>query len=146
MRRHALTNDEADSSRVQVLIDPSGKVAGYYALTMSQVVRNDLPAREVENLPGYPVSAVRLAKLAVRKDLQGHQGPPPSFGQYLLAASIRSAIRASEDVAARVLVVDALNDRAAGFYRRNGFIDLAEHRTLYLNLRRAKASLTASES
>jgi hypothetical protein len=45
----------------------------------------------------------------------------------LLAGALRLAVLASDTAAARLLAVDAIDEQAAGFYRRWEFIDVPEN-------------------
>jgi len=65
---------------------------------------------------------VLIARLAVDRRHQGHR-----LGSRLLAEALRRAVAASDAVAARLVVVDAIDEAAAGFYRRWGFVDVPEN-------------------
>lgn len=69
----------------------------------------------------FPIPAVRLARLAVdgRHQRQG-------LGAALLADAMRRAVRAADEVGIRAVLVDALDDDAAAFYRRFGFHSLTD--------------------
>ena len=121
LRRHALAAQQMDSARTFVLVDAS-RVVGYFSLTMASVRRHDAPARLVRGLPGYPVGAVLLARLAVNRADQGR-----GLGGWLLAEALRKALAAGEAAAARLVVVDAVDQDAAAFYRRYGFIPAPGH-------------------
>lgn len=65
----------------------------------------------------------------------------------LLAEALRKAVTAGEAAAARLVVVDAINDDAARFYERHGFIRVPEHALrLYRRMRDVRASLDAAGS
>ena len=55
------------------------------------------------------------------------------------------AVLAGESVAARLVAVDALDEQAAGFYRRHGFIDTLDrpHR-LYRRMKDIRVSLESA--
>jgi hypothetical protein len=71
----------------------------------------------VVELPAYPVGMVLLARLAVDRSEQGKR-----FRALLLAEALRRAIVAGDAAAARLVVVDAIDDYAARFSQRHGFI------------------------
>jgi len=121
LQRHALAAQQMDSARTFVLVH-QGRIIGYFSLTMGSVLRRDAPARLVRGMPGYPVGMVLLARLAVDR---GHQGR--GVGGALLAEALRKAIAAGEAAAARLVVVDAIDDSAARFYERHGFFRIPEH-------------------
>jgi predicted N-acetyltransferase YhbS len=62
---------------------------------------------------------VLLGRLAVG---ESHQGK--GLGSILLADALRRIGKASQVMAVYAVVVDALNDQAADFYRQFGFIPL----------------------
>jgi GNAT superfamily N-acetyltransferase len=121
LHAHAQRSDASDSARVFVYVE-SGRVVGYFALTMGSVARMNAPRRLVRGLPGYPVAAVLIARFAIDSSVQ-HRG----YGARLLALAIANAYRAGESVAARLLMVDAIDENAASFYMKFGFAGLPEH-------------------
>jgi len=99
-----------------VLVEVStGRVAGYYTLSACHVHLADLPEDGRRRLPRYPtVPAVRLGRLAVDRDFQQR-----GLGSVLLANAVARSLES--EVAAHLMVVDATDAKAAGFYRRHGF-------------------------
>ncbi|CAM3015253.1 GNAT family N-acetyltransferase [Actinomyces slackii] len=96
---------------------------GYYSLASTSIHTEGLPRRLNRGQPAL-LPAFLLARLALDRSLQG-QG----LGSVLLSHAVRSADHASRIVAARLLVVDAIDERAASFYRHYGFTPLAaDHR------------------
>jgi GNAT superfamily N-acetyltransferase len=95
-----------------------GRVAGFYTLSASSVLLDQLPAPLAKKLPRHPlVPAVLLGRLAVDQAFQGH-----GLGGALLADALTRA--GSAEIAAYALVVDAIDDAAFAFYRHHGFIPL----------------------
>ncbi len=97
------------------------------------------------NVPGltdrYPVSAIRLARLAVDLRYQG-QG----LGSYLLAQAVRLAHEVMERAAFQVLVVDALDVDVTAFYARWGFRRFRDDPCrLYLTAAQIRASVTEAK-
>lgn len=137
LRRHALAAQRMDSARTFLLLD-RGRVIGYFSLTMGSVRRADAPARLVRGMPRYPAGIVLLARLAVERSEQGR-----GLGGALLAEALRKAVAAAEHAAARLLVVDAIDTRAAAFYRRWGFVETPEQPLrLYRRVSDIRASLS----
>jgi GNAT superfamily N-acetyltransferase len=135
-RRHALAAQQVDSARTFLLTE-GGHVLGYFSLTMGSVRREEAPARLVRGLPGYPVGMVLLARLAVGRSEQGK-----GRGALLLTEALRKAVAAGEAAAARLVVVDAIDEPAVAFYRRHGFAPAPEHSLrLYRRMRDIRASL-----
>lgn len=121
LRRHAVAAQAMDSARTFVLIRRS-RVVGYFSLTMGSVLRQDAPANLVRGLPAYPVGLVLLARLAVDRREQGR-----GLGGLLLAEALRKAVAAGEAAAARLVVVDAVDENAVQFYERYGFVAAPDH-------------------
>lgn len=119
--KHARASHKADLSRTYVALSGGG-VVGYVSLTTGSVDRHAVPRRFARGMPGYPIPAILIARLAVAREQQGQR-----LGSRLLAEALRLAVGASDAVAARLVVVDAIDDRAAAFYRRWGFVDLPEN-------------------
>jgi ribosomal protein S18 acetylase RimI-like enzyme len=70
-------------------------------------------------MPAHPLPTILIARLAVAREHQGRR-----LGSRLLA--LRKAVDAGDAVAACLVVVEAIDDAAATFYRRRGFVDLPE--------------------
>lgn len=133
---HALTSQQMDSARTFVLVD-DGTIVGYFSITMGSVRRADAPDTLVRGLPAYPVGVALLARLAVHA---GHQSE--GIGGLLLAEALRKAVLAGESAAARLVVVDAIDEAAARFYAHHGFLAVPEHPLrLYRRIKDIKASL-----
>ena len=88
------------------------EVVAFYTLTSGSVVRSDAPKKLQRNAPNlYPVTI--LGRLGVDKSIQG-QG----VAKALLQDAIERAIKASEVVASRAMLVHALDPRLAAFYQK----------------------------
>lgn len=95
-------------------------VIGYYTLSMTAIELDSLPAALSRRLPRYPrVPAALLGRLAVDTRAQG-----TGLGRMLLLDAMRRSYEASRGVAAYGLVVDAIDERAARFYRSHEFVPL----------------------
>ncbi len=141
LRRHAVTAQQMDSARTFLLL-LEGHVVGYFSLTMGSVQRAEAPPKLVRGLPSYPVGMVLLARLAVDRRSQG-QG----LGAVLLAEALRKAVAAGDAAAARLVVVDAIDEGAARFYARHSFVAVPEHPLrLYRRMKDIRRSLEAAGS
>ena len=108
-------------SRVFIAALPNAprQVAGYYSLSAGSLDATNLPEDYRRRLPRYPVPVVLLGRLAVA---ESHQGK--GLGSILLADALQRVAQASQVMAVYAVIVDALNNRAAEFYRQFGFIPL----------------------
>ncbi|MCR2052132.1 GNAT family N-acetyltransferase [Actinomyces bowdenii] len=129
--QHAWACQQRRTAATQVLVSAqptserpeAGRVLGYYSLASTSIHTEGLPRRLSRGQPAL-LPAFLLARLALDRSLQG-QG----LGSVLLSHAVRAADHASRIVAARLLVVDAIDEHAASFYRHYGFTPLAaDHR------------------
>jgi ribosomal protein S18 acetylase RimI-like enzyme len=117
------------SARVFVLVDDEIEEGclplGYYAVCGHALLFEELPEDVRKGQPPHhPVAAVLLARLAIDGPLQ--RDPARRLGETLLADVVRQVIQANDHVATPLLVVDALDEQAASFYKRYGFVELPE--------------------
>jgi GNAT superfamily N-acetyltransferase len=68
-------------------------------------------------MPRHAIPVVLLARLAVDRSVQGR-----GLGAFLLADAMRRTVTAAEEFGIRALLVHALNEDAASFYRRHGLV------------------------
>ncbi|MBI3897482.1 MAG: GNAT family N-acetyltransferase [Gammaproteobacteria bacterium] len=120
LRRYALLNHQQDIARTAVAIDDAARVFGFYNVATGSIGFDELPPNFAKKgFPKYPVSAVRLARLAVDLTMQGK-----GLGAALLIGSLERAWSAAQLVGVHIIVVDAKNDKAKAFYNHFGFIEL----------------------
>jgi predicted GNAT family N-acyltransferase len=93
--------------------------------TLSQGV---VPEAARKHIPRYPLtSATLIGRLAVQIEYQGH-----GIGTVLLARALRMAYESASRVGSSMVVVDAIDERAARFYEAFGFIRLLDSMRLIL--------------
>lgn len=93
-------------------------IVGYYTLSAFGVDLQDLPEDVIKKLPAYPVVPVTLlGRLVVDPRYRGR-----GVGEFLLADALQRAFTQSSQIAAAAVVVDAIDEQAARFYRHFGFI------------------------
>jgi hypothetical protein len=142
LRRHALANQQLDSSKTFVTCPTSDRqrVGGYYSLTVASVQRENAPATVSEGMPPYAIPVVVLARLARdEKFANAH------LGAALLKDALIRTVRVASEVGIRAMFVDALDDEARGFYERFQFerSPVSEHQ-LFLPMNRIRASVVAA--
>jgi ribosomal protein S18 acetylase RimI-like enzyme len=105
----------------------TGRVAGFYTLSSSNVPLTDVPEELTAKLPRYPtVPAVLIGWLARHRDFGGC-----GLGGALLFDAIKTVAMAP--IGAHAIFADAIDEAAVGFYAAFGFTPLTERpRTLYL--------------
>lgn len=132
LQQQATQHHREGISTTHVLIDEArpADIIGYYTLAAAQMLLTDLQENDRRRLPRYPVPAIRLGRLAVNLSVQGR-----GHGELLLGHAVARCLALREQLGVRVLLVDALHERAAGFYQAYGFrLTTAQARTLYLPL------------
>ena len=112
-------------------------VVGYYALAMSAVAHSGAPSRLRRGMPD-PMPVVLLVRSAIDSHEQGRR-----LGGHLLVDALRRCVRGGREFGARAVVVDAIDERAAQFYRHFDFRDLDQGR-LWRRLGDIAAALGAS--
>ena len=108
------------STFVAVADEASVEVLGYYAISLAELVNNDLPAQSRKRLPNK-VPVFRLGRLATAMP---HRGK--GIGEYLLFDAIDRATRIAKEVGGVGLVVNAKH-AAVDFYQKYGFELMPDH-------------------
>ena len=119
LQEHAVHASRMNVARTFIWAEESKKVVAYYALAAHQVTSDVLPHQIARGSPRQ-IPAVLVGKLALDAKLQG-QG----LGALLLADASQRVVEATETVAARAVVVDAIDNRTATFYEHFGFVPTA---------------------
>jgi GNAT superfamily N-acetyltransferase len=111
----ALQQQEKNYTRTRVVVDEaaSSQLLGYYSLLAHEIDTGQVPISR--KLPRR-LACVLLGRLAVDRIAQRR-----GLGQLMLADAIARTRSTIEEVAGIGLVVDALHERAADFYRSFGF-------------------------
>ena len=115
LKRFALINQRNDSARTYVL-SRTGRVIAYYSLTAGAVRKEESPERVAKGLAKHPIGVILLARLAVDRCAQGE-----GLGKALLMDALVRCWEAADAVGARAVLVHALDEPPAAFYRRFGF-------------------------
>ena len=115
LRERAAGNERSGASRTYVVAD-GARVVGYYALSTGAVDCRQAPGRVRRNMPD-PIPVMLMGRLAVDRAWQGR-----GLGRALLKDAILRTLKAAEIAGMRALLVHALDEDAARFYRHNGFL------------------------
>jgi GNAT superfamily N-acetyltransferase len=130
LRTQASEDVRRKANGVFILVEPDKPdvVLSYYTLCATALPHSDVPTAARKHIPRYPlVSATLVGRLAVSETRQGKR-----LGAMLLADCVQRAYRSADTVGSSMLVVDAINERAAAFYEGNGFVRLPDSLRLVL--------------
>jgi len=137
----AMQHGKTGVSRTFVLLPEENKtvIVGYYTLSPCEVRFGKLAAGDSKGKPKrHPIPAGKLARLAVSVDYQ-KQG----FGKVLLINAMGNFLQAQEIIGMCALFVDAIDENAACFYKKYGFIQSSDDPlNLYLPTETIRAALT----
>lgn len=122
LRRYARKSHDLGGAKTFLAIDDADEtILGFYSLSPASVAYARTPEIVRRGLARHDVPGFRLARLAVDRKFQG-QG----LGGQLLLAAGRRCLAASAEVGGVVLVIDAKNERAAGWYASYGAVPLLD--------------------
>jgi len=110
---------------VYVLTPDGTTIAGFYTLSSYSIDAGELPDEVAKKLrvPKHDkLPATLLGRLARSIEFKGL-----GIGELLLFEALGNALINSQKVASLAVVVDAIDERARGFYRDYGFLDLPDH-------------------
>lgn len=136
LQRYADQHRRRGITSAFVLTPPNepSRILGYYTLSAAEVDAVNLTEAQRKRLPRYPVPCFRMGRLACRIDQHGR-----GIGRLLLGCAVDRCLKASEQVSAYALIVDAKNETARAFYVHHGFLAFADRPlTLCLPLKRGR--------
>ena len=112
-------DSEGTTARTYVACESENTVVGYYCLSTGSVERGALPSK-IKRRQGLPsqIPVLILGRLARDLNYQGR-----GLGAGLLQDALQRVLAASQIVGIRALLVHALDDEAASFWRHYGFIE-----------------------
>lgn len=116
LKTRALSNQEKGFTAV-VVVHEAGRIVGYYGLAPTAVVANVLPRSIRSGQPPNPAPCLLLGQLATNLGWAGR-----GIGTGLLKDALKRCVTAAALSGGRALMVNAVDDEAAAFWRRRGFI------------------------
>ncbi len=128
LSRYALKNDELGIGRTFVALDGTDQIVGYFTLATAQVAYTEIPEEYKTKLPKYPIPALRIARLAVSKDLQGK-----GVGKWLLAQAFIKIVHVADVTGLYFIIVDA-KETSKSFYEHYGFQKFMDEELSYFIL------------
>ncbi len=122
------------------VVHEQGRVVGYYGVAPTAVIPALMPRSIKTGQPPNPVPCLLLGQLATDRAWAGK-----GIGTALLLHALTRAVAGARLIGGRALVFHALDEDAAGFWRRRGFQPAKEDGfTLFRSIRDIEASLKAA--
>jgi GNAT superfamily N-acetyltransferase len=128
LKTKAARHMKAGISRTLVLSESApqasdkSRICAFFTIAPGSITRNNLPEQLAKRLPHYPVPVFLIAQLAVHRDLQG-QG----LGKITLIKALEKLAAIHQQMHAHAVIVDCIDEEAAGFYRQFGFENLCQY-------------------
>ncbi len=115
LRKSARDSDGRNLTRTYVWHGGDQVVVAYYTLMPYFIERETLTKKQARGLPDR-ISCYLIARLALDRSLHGQR-----LGSHLLASALSRAAVGARDLGGRYVIVDAIDDAAASFYRHHRF-------------------------
>ncbi len=116
LKQYALKNDINGIAKTFLCVsDDKASLIGFFSLSTANIQFAEYSGVSDDNIPHYPIPCVRIARLAVDKDYQGHK-----VGSYLLKECFLRILLISRNVGIHLVIVDA-KESSTGFYEHYGF-------------------------
>ncbi|MGO9234110.1 MAG: GNAT family N-acetyltransferase [Isosphaeraceae bacterium] len=141
LKTRALSNQEKGFTAVLV-VHEAGRVVGYYGLAPTAVVPNLLPRSIRTGQPPDPVPCLLLGQLATDVGWAGR-----GIGTGLVKHALERCVTAAKLVGGRALMVNAVDQEAAAFWRQRGFVPSKDDPLLlFRSIAAIAASITEARS
>ncbi len=122
-----------------MVVHEEGRVVGYYGLAPTAVVPAVLPRAIRTGQPPDPVPCLLLGQLATDERWRG-QG----IGNGLLKHALERCVSVARLIGGRALMVNAVDDEAALFWRKRGFLSSKDDpMTMFRSIADIAASVAA---
>lgn len=125
LQRILSQDSSKDVSCAYMMLDGK-QVIGYYTLHADSVNRSECTEKTKKQVRYSSIPAFVIGRLAIDNKYQGQK-----LGAYLLSDALKRCLLLSSQIAARYVVVDALDNKAKAFYEKYGFI-VVDHSSLKL--------------
>ncbi|HET9714848.1 MAG TPA: GNAT family N-acetyltransferase [Pseudolabrys sp.] len=129
LKKRSLESENVGTARTYVVCEQTLNVVGYYSIAMGSVQVNELPPK-LKRKQGLPkqIPVAILARLARDEKYRG-QG----LGADLLQDALKRILQVSQMIGVRAVLVHAIDDKAATFWRDNEFVECpVDSRSFYL--------------
>lgn len=116
LRTRALSNQKKGFTAVMV-VHEAGRVVGYYGLAPTAVVPASLPRLIRTGQSPDPLPCLLLGQLATDQEWRGK-----GIGIGLLKHALQRCVQGASLIGGRALIVTAVDNEAAAFWQRRGFL------------------------
>lgn len=141
LRTRALSNQKKGFTAVMV-VHEANRVVGYYGLAPTAVVATSLPRAIRTGQSPDPLPCLLLGQLATDQRWRGK-----GIGTGLLKHALLRCVEAATLIGGRALIVKAVDEDAASFWQRRGFLPSKDDpMILARSIRDVAASLAASSA
>lgn len=120
LRKSSCTAGARGECATHICVDALGLPVAFFTLSATSITSGEVTNRFRGGLHGF-IPATLLGKMGVRTDLQG-----TGCGTCVLHHAMRFALKSTELVSSRLLVVDALTTDLVPWYEQRGFRKLPE--------------------
>ena len=139
LKARALSNQEKGFTAV-IVVHEDHRVVGYYGLAPTSVVSGSLPRAIRTGQPPDPIPCLLLGQLAIDENWASR-----GIGTGLLKHALQRCVAASALVGGRAIIVNAIDEDAAYFWRRRGFMASKDDpQLLFRSIADIAASLVAA--
>ena len=114
LREYADQNERKGVSRTYLLVNGDSLI-GYFTLSAAEICCESLSDRQKKSLPRYPIPAIRIARFAISKSMQGM-----GYGDRMMRYALGKCLSVALSVGVVFIMVDA-KPKAVPFYERFGF-------------------------
>jgi GNAT superfamily N-acetyltransferase len=141
LKTYALSNQEKGFTVVMV-VHVAGRVVGYYGLSPTSVMPAGLPRPIRTGQPPNPVPCLLLGQLATDLEWAGR-----GVGTALIGHALERCVVGAKLIGGRALVVNAIDEAAAAFWHRRGFLpSKTDPFVLFRSIHDIAASIEASKA
>lgn len=116
LQTRALSNQEKGFTAV-IVVHEDNRVVGYYGLAPTAIVPGRLPRSIRTGQPPDPVPCLLLGQLAT-----DHRWKGKGIGTGLVKHALQRCVTAASLIGGRALIVNAVDEEAAAFWLRRGFV------------------------
>ena len=141
LKTRALSNQQKGFTAVLVVHEQM-RVVGYYGLAPTAIAPTALPRAIRRGQPPDPVPCLLLGQLATDRLWVGK-----GIGSGLVNHALERCVAAAKLIGGRALIVNAVDQQAADFWRRRGFLCAKDNPLMLLRpIAEIAASLVSSRS